>query len=165
MSTKYVTIIVAIVIAAVAISLAWWKITNGPKAPSNPLVGGWRQAQEKPCNGSWINDDRIQGLVFKPDGRFSLTFEPFCTYEDAWGTYAYDAQTGRLSLTLTGGNNSSIRDDFDGDGTAIVDLGERISNDVIRVDRLTLEGLGLGLGKHGKTCSLSFGRVGSKPPD
>lgn len=104
---------------------SWWKVV----VPPNLLVGSWVQFQGKTCDGSWVTDDHLQELIFRADGTFSVTRKPFCSYEDAWGTYAHDQATGNLSLKFTGGNQVPTSDDFDGEGKAVIDLGHRISAD------------------------------------
>jgi hypothetical protein len=46
----------------------------------------------------------IGELEFTADGRFSVTWHPFETYRDYWGTYRFDAGTGALSMKVDGGN-------------------------------------------------------------
>ena len=36
--------------------------------------------------------------------RFSVTFRPFESYRDYWGTYTFDPATGALKMTVEGGN-------------------------------------------------------------
>lgn len=36
--------------------------------------------------------------------RFSVTFRPFESYRDYWGTYSFDPATGALRMTVEGGN-------------------------------------------------------------
>jgi hypothetical protein len=48
--------------------------------------------------------DPISELEFHGENRFSVTFRPFESYRDYWGTYAFDAATGGLRLTVEGGN-------------------------------------------------------------
>ena len=43
-------------------------------------------------------------LEFSGDNRFSVTFRPFESYRDYWGTYSFDPATGALRLTVEGGN-------------------------------------------------------------
>jgi hypothetical protein len=43
-------------------------------------------------------------LEFSPGNRFAVTFVPFETYQDYWGTYEFDPASGRLSLKVAGGN-------------------------------------------------------------
>ncbi len=53
---------------------------------------------------------------FKLDvyGGFGVTFNPFESYVDYWGTYDYDAASGRLVMTVTGGNDIPAALDLDG---------------------------------------------------
>lgn len=48
--------------------------------------------------------DPIGELEFHGENRFSVTFRPFETYRDYWGTYAFDPATGALRLTVERGN-------------------------------------------------------------
>lgn len=64
------------------------------------LVGNRGQIGIEGCSG-----DSIGELVFDADGGFSVTFHPFESYHDYWGTYAFDAATGALTLEVTRGNS------------------------------------------------------------
>lgn len=46
----------------------------------------------------------VRELAFHPNGRFGVTFVPFETYVDYWGTYRFDQATGALKLAVEGGN-------------------------------------------------------------
>ncbi|TFI56637.1 hypothetical protein E2493_19190 [Sphingomonas parva] len=46
----------------------------------------------------------VRELVFTTEGRFSVTFTPFETYNDYWGGYTFDPATGAIAFTVTGGN-------------------------------------------------------------
>jgi hypothetical protein len=46
----------------------------------------------------------VRELEFRPENGFSVTFTPFETYRDYWGSYAWDPDTGRIRLTVVGGN-------------------------------------------------------------
>ena len=46
----------------------------------------------------------VRELEFRPENRFSVTFVPFETYQDYWGSYSFDPATKRLRLTVEGGN-------------------------------------------------------------
>jgi hypothetical protein len=46
----------------------------------------------------------IGDFEFGPENRFSVTFMPFETYRDYWGSYAFDPATGRLTMSVEGGN-------------------------------------------------------------
>ena len=71
-------------------------------------------------------------LVFAPGNRFSVTFRPFETYKDYWGSYTFDPRTGAIRLNAEGGNN--VPPGLDLEGRAQLDAG----------GRLILEGLYLG---------------------
>lgn len=66
---------------------------------ASPLVGYWRQSRE-----SCEEETHIEELVFNADGTFSVTWTPFETYKDYWGTYNYNAETGQLDLEVETGN-------------------------------------------------------------
>lgn len=87
----------------------------------------------------------VRELEFRPENRFSVTFVPFETYQDYWGTYAWDADTGRLRLTVEGGN--FVPSNLDLDGVAELKEG-----------RLRLTGLFLGSrdGAPRSGCSYVF---------
>ena len=55
----------------------------------------------------------VRELEFAP-GLFSVTFHPFETYKDYWGTYTFDPATGALVMTVAGGNNIPAGLDLDG---------------------------------------------------
>ncbi|MEA3010328.1 MAG: hypothetical protein QOJ91_2020 [Sphingomonadales bacterium] len=90
------------------------------------LTGLWSQRSLEGCSAESIGE-----LEFRPDNRFAVTFHPFETYQDYWGRYAWDADTGRIRLTVEGGN--FVPPGLDLDGAA--DLAE---------GRLRLTGLFLG---------------------
>ncbi|UIP08039.1 hypothetical protein LY632_06505 [Erythrobacter sp. SDW2] len=64
-----------------------------------PLVGRWSQKAEE-CDGA----EPLRELEFRADGSFSATWYPFETYQDYWGTYRYEPDSGTLTLDITGGN-------------------------------------------------------------
>lgn len=66
------------------------------------LTGLWRE-QSRQCAGETPKDP-VNELEFKDVGEFSVTYFPFESYRDYWGAYAFDAATGMLSMTTTGGN-------------------------------------------------------------
>lgn len=66
------------------------------------LTGLWRE-QSRQCDGETPKDP-VNELEFKDIGEFSVTYFPFESYRDYWGTYAFDAATGMLGMTTTGGN-------------------------------------------------------------
>ena len=86
---------------------------------TNPLVGTWRERAALPCESEKGEiPGEINELIFNADGTFSLTWYPFEVYRDYWGTYTYDALTGRLVMTINGGNY--VPQTVDLDGTAAV---------------------------------------------
>lgn len=74
----------------------------------------------------------VRELVFAPGNRFAVTFQPFETYKDYWGTYTFDPGTGALVMQVESGNN--IPPGLDLDGRASLDA----------AGRLILEGVYLG---------------------
>lgn len=90
------------------------------------LTGTWSQSAAEGCEGI----EPVRELKFSPD-HFSVTFTPFETYQDYWGTYSFDPATGALHLRVEGGNNTP--DGLDLDGTAMLADGH-----------LVLDGLFLG---------------------
>jgi hypothetical protein len=164
MNSKHALILLSVIllsaiIVPVIVTIAWRKVAPAPQTPPDPLVGFWRQASETPCNGEWLEERRVSRLAFDADHQFFVMFhKPPADYDDAWGTYEYDYPTGQLILTLAGVNDASIPQDFDGDGTAVIDLGERISKDTVRADRLILNGIAFNQSPHGPTCEMMFVR-------
>lgn len=43
-------------------------------------------------------------IEFTDKGQFSVTFQPFETYRDYWGTYEFDPATGAVAMKVEGGN-------------------------------------------------------------
>jgi hypothetical protein len=64
------------------------------------LTGRWSQQRVEGCDVR----EPVRELEFRPENRFSVTFTPFETYQDYWGSYSFDADTGRIRLTVEGGN-------------------------------------------------------------
>lgn len=73
------------------------------------LTGLWSQRSLEGCSAESIGE-----LEFRPDNRFAVTFHPFETYQDYWGSYVWDADTGRIRLTVEGGNFVPPGLDLDG---------------------------------------------------
>ena len=65
------------------------------------LTGTWSQRSAEGCEAT----PPVRELVFQPGNRFAVTFYPFETYQDYWGTYEFDPATGRLLLKVEGGNS------------------------------------------------------------
>jgi hypothetical protein len=64
------------------------------------LTGRYAQRSLEGCTAG----EPVRELEFQPENRFAVTFLPFETYRDYWGSYAWDSDTGRLRLTVEGGN-------------------------------------------------------------
>jgi hypothetical protein len=65
----------------------------------NPLVGAWHEATQIVCGSQQeiIPATSIRELRFFADGRVNVTWAPFETYVDYWGTLVID-QNGQLLL-------------------------------------------------------------------
>jgi hypothetical protein len=74
------------------------------------LTGRRSQKAVEGCPGL----DPIGELEFTADGHFAVTWQPFETYHDYWGTYRLDPGTGALSMTVDGGNNIPAGLDLEG---------------------------------------------------
>lgn len=74
------------------------------------LTGRYAQQSLEGCAAA----EPVRELEFRPDNRFSVTFLPFETYQDYWGTYAWDSDSGRLRLTVEGGNFVPTNLDLEG---------------------------------------------------
>ncbi|HEX9948105.1 MAG TPA: hypothetical protein VGA98_11240 [Allosphingosinicella sp.] len=64
------------------------------------LTGRYTQQSLEGCAAH----EPVRELEFQPENRFSVTFLPFESYRDYWGAYAFDSATGKLRLTVEGGN-------------------------------------------------------------
>lgn len=100
------------------------------------LTGRRTQQSVENCPGA----ERVGELEFSPGNRFSVTYQPFETYKDYWGTYSFDPSSGRLAMSIEGGNFQPP--DVDLEGTA------RLGSD----GRLVLDGFYLG-GRRGTSLS------------
>ncbi|HEX8525526.1 hypothetical protein [Allosphingosinicella sp.] len=74
------------------------------------LTGTRSQRSIEGCSVS----DPIGELEFRGENRFSVTFYPFETYRDYWGSYSFDPATGALRLTVEGGNFIPMALDLEG---------------------------------------------------
>lgn len=110
-------------------------------ADANPLVGRWSQKGDGICDPASV----IRELVFEGDGSFSVTWMPFESYKDYWGEYAYDADTGILTLTPERGNY--IPEDVSPGPIAL-------EGDVFAQQ----DGMSFGSTRDGKICSAPFER-------
>jgi len=111
------------------------------------ILGGWSETLQLPCDGSdpFMPEPTIPELIFRDTGEFTVTWTPFESYIDYWGTFVYDEGTGALTLSVDGGNY--VPDDVDGEGTATVVDGV-----------LTLEDLWLGTAQN-PTTPVACGHV------
>ena len=64
------------------------------------LTGRYSQQGLEGCQ---VNDP-VGELEFTPGNRFSVTFQPFESYRDYWGSYSFEPATRRLALKAEGGN-------------------------------------------------------------
>lgn len=64
------------------------------------LVGARAQSGAEGCG----NAERVGELEFSLD-RFAVTFRPFESYKDYWGSYRYDPASGALVMNVDGGNS------------------------------------------------------------
>ena len=73
---------------------------------AQPLVGLWRQQTRSGCvAGSELAVvEPINELEFRADGVFSVTWTPFETYRDYWGSYQIDLAKRSLQLKIDQGN-------------------------------------------------------------
>ena len=118
---------------------------------AHPLAGRWIERSVR-CDApqQTAGHQPIKELEFAADGRFSVTWAPFETYRDYWGSYAFDPKRGSLSFQVTGGNHVPV--DLHLVGTA------RLS-DTMHI--LTLSGLSLGEPEGPslpQSCTITFGR-------
>jgi hypothetical protein len=74
------------------------------------LTGRRGQSALEGCDGLLA----VGELEFTAEGRFSVTWRPFETYKDYWGTYRLDPATGALSMTVEGGNDHPPSLDLEG---------------------------------------------------
>ncbi len=83
-----------------------------------PLVGTWREETQIACGtGAEVPvpaNSRINELVLRADGTFSVTWMPFESYKDYWGRFQADIPEGRLSLFVDYGNHVPPNLDLEG---------------------------------------------------
>lgn len=64
------------------------------------LTGKRGQVSVEGCPGA----ERVGELEFRDNSRFAVTFQPFESYVDYWGSYSFDSDTGALEMKADGGN-------------------------------------------------------------
>lgn len=85
---------------------------------TQPLVGLWKQTGRFGCGGKdqaiATATEAINELEFRADGWFSVTWQPFETYRDYWGSYTANNANGAISFRIEQGNY--VPGDFRGAG-------------------------------------------------
>lgn len=86
----------------------------------SPILGYWSEVTQIPCDGGdpFVPEQAIPELIFHDTGDFQVTWTPFESYVDYWGTFTWDDANGLLDLTVIGGNY--VPDPIDGSGSASV---------------------------------------------
>jgi hypothetical protein len=64
------------------------------------LTGRYSQQSVEGCRVS----EPVGELEFSPGNRFSVTFRPFESYRDYWGSFSFDPATRRIAFKAEGGN-------------------------------------------------------------
>ncbi len=96
---------------------------------SQPLVGSWLERSAVSCEDPQTPVAGVfEDLLFRADGTFALTWNPFEVYVDYWGTYQFDAATARLTMTITGGNYVPLSTDLEGTVESLPDGSLRLSD-------------------------------------
>lgn len=88
------------------------------------LTGRWSQREITGCPVT----EEVRELEFQPGNRFSVTFRPFESYRDYWGTYSFNPATGQLRLSVEGGN--FIPPGLDLEGRAELSSGRLVLKDL-----------------------------------
>ena len=112
------------------------------------LSGTRGQKQVQGCEGS----EPVRELVFTSEGGFAVTFLPFETYKDYWGTYKFDPASGAIAMTVRGGNHVPAGLDLEGRAS----LGGDGSLQLEGVYLGSRPGIGPGAAPAGG-CTYSFG--------
>lgn len=75
-------------------------------ASEKDFVGVWREEARLDCKTrEWTKSGAsIRELAIKAGGAFGVTWTPFESYVDYWGTWTWEPGTRKLGLTITGGN-------------------------------------------------------------
>lgn len=81
------------------------------------LTGRWNERSVERCHA----DQPVREFELRDDGSFSVTYQPFESYKEYWGTYRFDSATGALELTPQDGN--FVPQGMDLNGTARIEDG------------------------------------------
>lgn len=79
------------------------------------LTGARSQQGLEGCSGA----ETVGELEFSGENRFSVTFRPFESYRDYWGSYTFDPATGRLRMTVERGNFVPHGLDLEGEASLV----------------------------------------------
>lgn len=111
----------------------------------NSIAGTRSESAPARCTPDAGGMEPVRELVLRRNGRFSVTFMPFETYNDYWGSYTYDPATGALSMQIERGNKIPAGADLEGTAR-VVD------------NHLVLEGMWLGQPNFAepRTCTYTF---------
>ncbi|HZV84645.1 MAG TPA: hypothetical protein VFF48_06635 [Brevundimonas sp.] len=115
------------------------------------LAGKWSE-REVDCGNHPSHTRPVRELVVTPDGRFTLTWEPFESYTDYWGVVVHDAGAGIFRLEITGANSYPPPEQYLTGAAELAEDGRR----------LILDGVDLGDGQRhewGRRCRYVFGRI------
>lgn len=114
-----------------------------------PLRGTWRQADATCSEG--VTPTPVEELVFDASQRFSVTWIPFESYRDYWGTYRFDAADQSFGAEVEGDNQRPANLDLSGTAS-------------VAGDELRLEDVWLGdpsqMTAEASRCAYRFVRAG-----
>jgi hypothetical protein len=83
----------------------------------NRLAGKWTQVAPPSCRKG--ETEVIRELEIRADGTFSVTWHPFETYVDYWGSYLADEKDSTVRFSIADGN--FVPKNFQGNGRFSVD--------------------------------------------
>jgi hypothetical protein len=91
-----------------------------------PILGLWTERARYACgSGEPIRSEPpMRELIFRADGTFTVTLEPFEVYIDFRGRYIAEYASGRLTLQVTSGNREF--EGFEGHGRFRIDESGRL---------------------------------------
>ena len=84
-------------------------------AEENPLVGVWTE----------LATGNVNTLLLTSEGEFAVTINPYGNYQDYWGDYTFDLETGVLELQAQGWNQ--VPPEGDGIGAFAIDSNGQLS--------------------------------------